>query len=289
MTTSLGPSPVNSIPPTLVEQLVDALGAAEARCAEQRIKIYPVTCQPSLRAAAPYLPPSYVNAETAPFLVHVGAPDGGAAAGPVPDMLDLNMPDLDQSASHLPAFDRPLAMVRPGPVDPVAGWAGASAVDRSGEPIDRWPEHDEPSDLPRFFDPIRAVPRQVPAAPQPTPPLSAATMAVGFGIGLALILPAMLFANLDKLSVAAQRADATVTSLTSGQITGSVVQASAFEIAERGAKAPTAVERLEQAEAAFIAAGRLIADGDYVGARDQLRQAILLGEDRARAWLDALQ
>jgi hypothetical protein len=276
------------VPPTLVDQLADALGVAESRCAEQRIRIQPVSCQPTRRVAAPYMPPSFINAETAPFLVQGRSHDGSAndrgsasslaaSLAQPPSMQPLQPPPLP-SPSHADALSS-LHLIS----DP--------AYSRFAEPDPQAfdCEHDDAADLPRFFDPVRqALPRQV---VQPSQPLSAATMALGFAIGLVLIAPAMWLATAEKISAASMRV--TATSLTTPMLAASAVAtlipAAAFEVAERGGKEPTEAERLELAEAAFLEASRRIAAGDYIGARDQLRQALAFGEDRARALLDAMQ
>jgi hypothetical protein len=287
MTTSSGqPSLVQSMPPTLVEQLADALGAAEARCAEQRINIQPINIQPSLRAAAPYIPPSYINAETAPFLVQPRTFDSSfvGVLAQAPAMLPppTQLPVAADAVRAFSSFGQPGS----GPA----------------EPADHWAEQEDTADLPRFFAPDRQpMPRQLASMSGTTHNLSAATMALGFVIGLALILPAMWLASAGKNTNTSKRVTASASGQTSNQTGGltmplmtasslsSLVPASAFEVAERGGKAPTELERLELAEAAFLEASRRIAVGDYIGARDQLRRAITFGEDRAQALLDALQ
>jgi hypothetical protein len=274
MTTSLGrPNSVQSVPPTLVEQLADALGAAEARCAEQRINIQPISCQSSLRVAAPYSPPSYINTETAPFLVQPRSYFGGSADGwaQAPEMMPPPLPHSSVVADGISSFNQ----------------MGSVPAD----PVDHWAEPDDAADLPRCFAPSRtSVGHRVPSHPVAAQNFSAATMAVGFVIGLALILPTMWLSGAGK---APKRANAMAGSLTMPLMTASsvasLVPAAAFEVAERGGKAPTEAERLELAEAAFLEASRRIAVGDYIGARDQLRRAIAFGEDRAQALLDALQ
>ena len=71
--------------------------------------------------------------------------------------------------------------------------------------------------------------------------------------------------------------------------TGQVPTVMAYEIAERRGAEPSDAERGELAQAAFDAASRHLAVGDYVGARDLLRLASQYGEERARALLDALE
>jgi hypothetical protein len=283
MTTSSGrPSPVTSMPPTLVEQLADALGAAEARCAERRINIQPVTCQPSLRSVAPYNPPSYINAESAPFLVQPRPFELGSFGA------------LAQAPAMLP----PPLPIQPHIVDGFSPscQTGPASYEQGDHRDDHWADpdhhHDDAADLPRFF----ALDREVPphhslshaAASQK---LSTATMAFGFLIGLALILPTMWLSDVGKVSIIAKRA-APSGNLTMPLMTASsvapLVPAAAFEVAERGGRPPTEVERLELAEAAFLEASRRIAAGDYIGARDQLRRAITFGENRAQELLDAL-
>jgi hypothetical protein len=278
------------VPPTLVDQLADALGVAESRCAEQRIRIQPVSCQPSLRVAAPYMPPSFINAETAPFLVQAGSHDRSANdRGPASTLAEL----LAQPPSMQPPQPPPLPS--PSHADALSTLHVFSdpAYSRFAEPGPQTfdSEHDDAADLPRFFDPGRqALPRQV---HQPSQQLSAGTMALGFAIGLAVIAPTMWLASAEKISAASKRVTASAVGLTTPMLTASTVAtlipAAAFEVAERGGKEPTEAERLELAEVAFLEASRRIAAGDYIGARDQLRQALAFGEERARALLDGLQ
>ncbi len=320
MTTSLGPlslvPPAAAsgsdaaqmvVPPTLVDRLADALGVAEARCAEHRVQIQPISYQPSLRVAVPYMPPSFVNAETAPFLVHPVPQDKGphdrqwadASTGFLaqpPSMMPPPTPALSLFSAR-PSFS-PLPISAPIYTD--AFRSGQSFVDpgysRFAEPGRQAFDADQydAADLPRFFDVDRHVSNsQMGARKRSSHQLSASTMAIGFAIGIAMMAPVMWVASNDKNSVASKRVTASATGLTTPMLAAStvatLVPSAAFEVAERGGKEPTDAERLELAEAAFFEASRRIAAGDYIGARDQLRQALSFGEDRARALLDALQ
>jgi hypothetical protein len=107
-------------------------------------------------------------------------------------------------------------------------------------------------------------------------PLAAKSMACGFAIGIAMAGPALW-----------------LTSDQSGP--GSSLQTEPMLLA--GAPVAgnlTTVRRVstdasaDSALAAFDEAQRRIAAGDYIGARDLLRRAAEAGQDRAQAWLDAL-
>ena len=264
---TLRPALPPALPETLVDQLADALGAAEARCAAlQRAKMQPVSVSPFLRGAEPA---SFGNAETAPFLS-----DGRAAPPSLP-----------------PSFSVPPA--RPEHAFPASaatdGWTGQQAC--SGE-HHHDAEHDSNIDLPRFFDRDRPSLQQLRVvSPGASSMLSGSSMALGFVIGLAVIAPMLWLSHAAKVTTLAK--GTMPLGLAAPMLTAStvatLVPAAALEVGERGAAAPSAAEQAELGLAAFEEAGRRIAFGDYMGARDALRQAVALGEDRARALLDALE
>jgi hypothetical protein len=266
MVSTHGSIPSSLIPTSLVEQLADALGNAETRlAAAPRITIQPVTMQQSLRVAQPA---TYINAESAPFLL-----DPPAAASPPMLTAETAQHWLDQHYTT-PATEQP-------------------PIEMSYHHQD---DHDH-ADLPRFFDRDRVSAGGAADAlsgyPSPTraQSLSPAIMAFGFVVGLAVILPTLWLVNADKIARVAQRSAplALAAPLIAASAVATLVPAAAYEIAERSGAAPSEAERAELAVAALEDASRRLAVGDYIGARDRLRQAVLYGEDRARALLDTLE
>jgi hypothetical protein len=256
---------MQSLPATLVDQLADALGAAEARCAAaQRVRILPVSVPPFLTGTQPG---SFVNAETAPFLT-----------------------ESEAALPHLPpSFTVPPAL--PGHAssasDVIDGWTGEDTFSSQRRHDS---EHDSSMDLPRFFDRERLSSQRLRAVSPEASKLSASTMALGFVIGLAVIAPALWLTNASKLALAKRTVPLGLTApLLTAAAVATLVPAAALEVGERGGAPPSEVQEIDMGLAAFEEAARLIASGDFMGARDALRQAVALGEDRARAMLDALE
>jgi hypothetical protein len=256
-----------ALPAALVDQLADALGVAEARCAAtQRMHVAPgATAQPvRLTEATPY-----VNAESAPFLRAAFPSPHGAALSSLPaaSAADQWMAQHGRQPQH------------------------ATGASDDTDPHHADPYHDDALELPRFFERSqRPSPLLHSSTSTATATLSPPTMACGFVIGLAVIVPALWVLNVDKISDLAKHS--APLALTAPMLTASavatLVPSAAYEIAERGGAAPTEAERSELAQAAFEEANRRIAAGDYIGARDKLQQAVDFGAERARALLDAL-
>ena len=236
------------LPSSLVAQLADALGTAEARCkVTPRITILPVTVTAPVKVAQSA---AYINAESAPFLSDATPP-----ANPPPFW-------RDQPTRHVQS-----------PTD----------------------DHDDGADLPRFFDRKNsddAQRRSIPAR-DPMPTLSPLIAAFGFVVGLIVILPTLWLASADKLNQLSQNSPPlTLTAPTAPArqlATSQAPTVTAYEIAERSGAEPSDAERGELAQAAFDAASRHLAVGDYIGARDQLRLASHYGEELARVLLEALE
>jgi hypothetical protein len=256
--------PTGTLPEMLVGQLADALGAAEARCA-QRVNIKPISVSPIHRGAEPS---SFINAETAPFLTDTPfLRDAGSAPSLLPPSFLV--------PPALPAHALPLSGA-------VEGWARYDEVEA---------EHDANVDLPRFFDRDRPSSQNLRvASPGAAPKLSIFTMALGFVIGLAVVAPTLWLSHTVQQAVVLHGAPMGLQApLLAASVVATLVPAAALEVGERGGAPPSEAEQAELGLAAFELAARLIANGDYMGARDALRQAVAFGEDRARAMLDALE
>jgi hypothetical protein len=144
---------------------------------------------------------------------------------------------------------------------------------------------DDQDDLPRLFAPKPVRGQPVALLPRPgrpaiyqgghASPLSGRTVALGFTIGLALAGPVTWVAALHS---SVRGADRFVTASAAGP----------SPIISTLAPAVDTASDTDGGIAAFDEAGRRIARGDYIGARDLLRRAVAAGEDRARALLNAL-
>jgi hypothetical protein len=250
-----------SLPATLADQLAHALGAAEARCAvaerlkSQRVSI-PLHCEARQ-------PPSFINAETAPFLT-----------------------DAESGPSHLPPSFLPPSALPAHALDAsgvVGDWGGRGEMEF---------EHESNLDLPRFFERDRQIPEKPPVAfAGSASGLSASTMALGFVIGLAVVAPTLWLSQGGGTAPIAHRGAAMglTAPLLAASAVATLVPSAALEVGERGGAPPSPAEQAMLGSAAFELAAQLIGIGDYMGARDALRQAVAFGEERARDMLDALE
>ena len=272
LATRPGQDNIGALPSALVAQLANALSAAEAHCAATpRIAVQAVPMPPPTRVTEPT---PYINVESAPFLRDTYAHGAAPLQLPPPPPPPQPIPTL-QTAT---AVEQWIAQARREP-HPLA-----SDDDSRSDYVDG-------SDLPRFFDRNRRTAETLQRLTHPAAALSPLTIACGFVVGLAVIVPSLWLVNADKIDELAKRSAplALASPLMTASTAATFVPTSAYEIAERGGAAPTEAERSQLVQAAFDEASRRIAAGDYIGARDRLRQAVTFGEERARALLDALE
>jgi hypothetical protein len=150
---------------------------------------------------------------------------------------------------------------------------------------DAFQHHDA---LPRLFYRASSERSALPAQRAQRPvqyPLAVKSMACGFAVGIAIAGPAMWLSSDPNGRQAPSSITLQATLAGPALLAAGTVSVGANLTTTRPVSADASAD---SALAAFEEAQRRIAAGDYIGARDFFRQAVDAGEDRAQAWLDAL-